>query len=99
VFAAELISTLVNNSKSGAVYKACTQGHISQGAGVPYDYAANFDAGRVDVWDSNLNPIENTAAFIDSSATPILKIQVATTGVGTALIRASGVNIPGVTAV
>jgi hypothetical protein len=98
VFAAELISTLVNNSKSGAVYKACTQGHISQGAGVPY-YYANFDAGKVDVWDSNLNPIENTAAFIDSSATPILKIQVATTGVGTALIRASGVNIPGVTAV
>lgn len=59
----------------------------------------NFDAGKVDVWDSNPNPIENTAAFIDSSAAPILKIQMATTGVGTALIRASGVNIPGVTAV
>jgi hypothetical protein len=66
---------------------------------VPYYYAANFGAGKVDVWDSNPNPIENTAAFIDSSAAPILKIQMATTGVGTALIRASGVNIPGVTAV
>jgi uncharacterized protein (TIGR03118 family) len=65
VFAPELISTVADNSKSGAVYKGCTQAGFSQGAGVPYYYAANFGAGRVDVWDSNFNPVQNSAAFID----------------------------------
>jgi uncharacterized protein (TIGR03118 family) len=65
VFAPELISTVADNSKSGAVYKGCTQAGFSQGAGVPYYYAANFGAGRVDVWDSNFNPVQNSGAFID----------------------------------
>lgn len=65
VFDPALTSTVVNNSNSGAVYKGCTQVGFSQGAGVPYYYAANFGAGKVDMWDSNLNPIENPAAFID----------------------------------
>jgi hypothetical protein len=42
------------------MYTGCTQAGFSQGVGVPYNYPATFGAGKVDVWESNLNPIENS---------------------------------------
>jgi uncharacterized protein (TIGR03118 family) len=45
-------SILVDNSSSGAVYKGCAAGGTSA---APYIFAANFNAGTVDVIDANLN--------------------------------------------
>jgi uncharacterized protein (TIGR03118 family) len=45
-------SILFDNSKSGAVYTGCTLGGT---AAAPYLFAANFNAGTVDVYDANLN--------------------------------------------
>jgi uncharacterized protein (TIGR03118 family) len=45
-------SILFDNSNSGAVYKGCALGGT---ATAPYLFAANFNAGTVDVYDSNLN--------------------------------------------
>jgi uncharacterized protein (TIGR03118 family) len=45
-------SILFDNSKSGAVYKGCAVGGT---AAAPYIFAANFNAGTVDVFDGNLN--------------------------------------------
>jgi uncharacterized protein (TIGR03118 family) len=45
-------SILFDNSKSGAVYKGCALGGT---AAAPYLFAANFNAGTVDVYDANLN--------------------------------------------
>jgi uncharacterized protein (TIGR03118 family) len=64
------VTTLVDNSKSGAVYKGCTSGSVFQTNGQPFFYAANFNSGRIDVWDSNLNPIRNLAAFVDPAIPP-----------------------------
>ena len=43
---------LFDNSKSGAVYTGCALGGT---AAAPYLFAANFNAGTVDVYDANLN--------------------------------------------
>ena len=45
-------SILFDNSKSGAVYTGCAIGGT---AAAPYIYAANFNAGTIDVYDANLN--------------------------------------------
>ena len=45
---------MVDNSASGAVYKGCALGTI---ANAPALYAANFNAGTVDVWDGNLKKL------------------------------------------
>ncbi|HTC32368.1 MAG TPA: TIGR03118 family protein [Bryobacteraceae bacterium] len=45
-------SILFDNSKSGAVYTGCALGGT---ATTPFLFAANFNAGTVDVYDSNLN--------------------------------------------
>ncbi len=45
-------SILFDNSKSGAVYTGCAVGGT---AAAPYLFAANFNAGTVDVYDGNLN--------------------------------------------
>jgi uncharacterized protein (TIGR03118 family) len=45
-------SILFDNSKSGAVYTGCAVGGT---AATPYIFAANFNAGTVDVYDANLN--------------------------------------------
>jgi len=50
---------MVDNSKTGAVYKGCALGTTTAG---PMLYAANFNAGTIDVWDGNLNPV-TTATF------------------------------------
>ena len=55
---------MVDNSKSGAVYKGCTLGGTSA---APMLYAANFGLARVDVWDGNMNPVTSAAAFVDSA--------------------------------
>jgi len=50
--------TMIDNSKSGAVYKGCALGGTSA---APVMYAANFNSGKVDFWDANLKPMP--AAF------------------------------------
>ena len=50
---------MIDNSKSGAVYKGCALGGTTA---APLLYAANFNSGKIDVWDGNLNPVK-TAAF------------------------------------
>ncbi len=55
----------------------------------------------VNLISSNPNIVSiqaNGVFFWDGSSAPVLKIQVAAAGVGTAVIHASGVNIPDVTA-
>jgi uncharacterized protein (TIGR03118 family) len=47
-------SILFDNSKSGAVYTGCALGGT---ATAPYLFAANFNAGTVDVYDGNLKLI------------------------------------------
>jgi uncharacterized protein (TIGR03118 family) len=69
-FPPTFVTTLVDNSKSGAVYKGCTSGSVFQTNGQPFYYAANFSSGKIDVWDSNLNPIQNPAAFVDPAIPP-----------------------------
>src|SRR6204780_3827053 len=55
-------SILFDNSKSGAVYTGCAQGGT---AAAPYLFAANFNAGTVDVYDANLKL--NPAPYNQSS--------------------------------
>lgn len=55
---------MVDNSKSGAVYKGCALGTVGTTAML---YAANFNAGTIDVWDGNLNPITSTGAFANAA--------------------------------
>src|SRR5580704_10379918 len=56
-------SILFDNSKSGAVYTGCAQGGT---AAAPYLFAANFNAGTVDVYDANLklNPAPYTQSTL-----------------------------------
>ena len=49
---------LIDNSKSGAVYKGCAIGGTPA---VPMMYAANFNSGKIDFWDATLKPMP--AAF------------------------------------
>jgi len=70
VFSPTFVTTLVDNSKSGAVYKGCTFGSVFQRDGQPFYYAANFGSGKIDVWDSNLNPLQNASAFINPAIPP-----------------------------
>ncbi|HKE26582.1 MAG TPA: TIGR03118 family protein [Bryobacteraceae bacterium] len=58
-----IIRTLVDNSASGAAYTGCAAG-ASQ-PGVAFFYAANFNRGTIDVFDSGLQPVANSAAFVD----------------------------------
>src|SRR5271154_2455623 len=55
-------SILFDNSKSGAVYTGCALGGT---AAAPYIFAANFNAGTVDVYDANLKL--NPAPYNQSS--------------------------------
>jgi uncharacterized protein (TIGR03118 family) len=59
-------SILFDNSKAGAVYTGCALGGT---AAAPYIFAANFNAGTVDVYDGslNLNPAPYTKAFQNSA--------------------------------
>jgi uncharacterized protein (TIGR03118 family) len=57
-------SILFDNSMSGAVYKGCTLGGT---ATAPFIFAANFNAGTIDVYDGDLklNPAPYTNAFLN----------------------------------
>jgi uncharacterized protein (TIGR03118 family) len=55
---------LVDNSKSGAVYKGLAMGTIGSG---PALYVANFNSGKVEVYDANMNPIVNAGAFTNAA--------------------------------
>jgi uncharacterized protein (TIGR03118 family) len=59
-------SILFDNSKSGAVYKGCAVGGT---AAAPFIFAANFNAGTVDVYDGslNLNPAPYTNMFANAA--------------------------------
>jgi hypothetical protein len=59
------VTTLVDNSKSGAIYTGCTFAYPVSDVSRPFYYAANFGNGKIDMWDSNLKPVENPAAFVD----------------------------------
>jgi uncharacterized protein (TIGR03118 family) len=54
---------LVDNSASRAVYKGLAMATRSEG---PLLYAANFNAGTIDVFDGNLNQLTLPGAFQDS---------------------------------
>lgn len=51
---------MIDNSASGAVYKGCALGGT---ADAPMLFAANFNSGKIDVWDGALNPVQNANAF------------------------------------
>jgi uncharacterized protein (TIGR03118 family) len=53
---------LFDNSKSGAVYKGCALGGT---AAAPLLFAANFNAGTVDVFDGSLNSVKTLNAFVN----------------------------------
>lgn len=51
---------LVNSSASGAVYKGCALGGT---AAAPLFFAANFNSGKVDVFDGKFMPVNLAGAF------------------------------------
>ena len=51
---------LVDNSASKAVYKGCALGGTPA---APLLYAANFQAGTVDVWGGDFKPVQDATAF------------------------------------
>jgi uncharacterized protein (TIGR03118 family) len=55
---------MADNSKSGAVYKGCALGAVGTSAML---YAANFNAGTIDVWDGSLSPVTNSGAFANTA--------------------------------
>jgi uncharacterized protein (TIGR03118 family) len=59
--------TMVDNSGSGAVYKGLAVSNNSQG---PFLYAANFNAGSIDVFDGNLSQVTMQGQFADPDLPP-----------------------------
>jgi uncharacterized protein (TIGR03118 family) len=59
-------SILFDNSKAGAVYTGCAVGGT---VAAPYIFAANFNAGTIDVYDGslNLNPAPYANAFANAA--------------------------------
>jgi uncharacterized protein (TIGR03118 family) len=55
---------LADNSASGAIYKGCALGGT---ADAPRLYAADFHNRKIDVWDGNLQPVQNAGAFNDTN--------------------------------
>jgi uncharacterized protein (TIGR03118 family) len=53
---------MVDNSAAGAVYKGVALADTSNG---PMLYAANFNAGTIDVFDGNFSPVISAGAFTD----------------------------------
>jgi len=52
----------VDNSGSGAVYKGLA---IGSSGGASFLYAANFNAGTIDVFDAAFNPVSTGGKFSD----------------------------------
>jgi len=59
-------AVLVDNSKSGAVYKGCAlMANTPVGSAL---YAANFNSGKIDSWDGKLNASPfSSSAFVNSA--------------------------------
>src|ERR1039457_6105170 len=57
---------MIDKSNLGAVYKGCALGCTSA---APLLFAANFNSGKIDVWDGNLNAVLNANAFVDPMVT------------------------------
>ena len=55
---------MVDNSKSGAVYKGCAEAGT---AAAPVILAANFNSGKIDVFDASMKPVTSATAFVDSA--------------------------------
>ena len=55
---------LLDNSSKGAVYTGCAI--TTPSGGTPQMYLANFNSGKVEVYDQNMNPI-TTASFTNSA--------------------------------
>ena len=55
---------LVDNSPAGAVYKGIAVANTSNG---PMLFAANFNAGTIDVFDANLSPAATSGGFADAA--------------------------------
>src|SRR5580692_8717038 len=55
---------LVDNSKNNAVYKGMAMGSTTAG---PVLFVANFNSGKVEVYDANMNPIVNAGAFTNAA--------------------------------
>jgi uncharacterized protein (TIGR03118 family) len=53
---------LVDNSKTGAVYKGLTSNPSTT---TPMLYAANFNSGKIDVFDGTFAPVTTTGGFTD----------------------------------
>jgi uncharacterized protein (TIGR03118 family) len=51
---------LLDNSKSNAVYKGLAMGANTAG---PLLFVANFNSGKVEVYDGSMNPVVNAGAF------------------------------------
>lgn len=58
---------VVDNSGAGAVYKGLALAATSSGS---FLFAANFNAGTIDVFDSNFNPVAATGGFNDPNLPP-----------------------------
>ena len=52
----------VDNSAAGAVYKGLA---FASNGTIPYLYAANFNSGKIDVFDSNFMPATLAGGFVD----------------------------------
>jgi uncharacterized protein (TIGR03118 family) len=59
---------MVDNSASGAVYKGLAIGNSSTGFVL---YAANFNSGKIDVFDHNFSPITLSGSFTDANPPPV----------------------------
>jgi uncharacterized protein (TIGR03118 family) len=57
------ITTVVDNSKAGAVYKGLALVNLGQTG--TFLLAANFNSGNVDVFDSSFNPTHLTGTLVD----------------------------------
>ena len=57
----------VDNSGTGAVYKGLALGNNASGT---FLYATNFNAGTIDVFDSNFQPAHLAGSFIDPALPP-----------------------------
>ena len=55
---------LLDNSTNGAVYKGMAMGSTTAG---PVLYVANFNSGKVEVYDANMKPIVNAGAFTNAA--------------------------------
>jgi uncharacterized protein (TIGR03118 family) len=55
---------LLDNSKNNAVYKGMAMGSTTAG---PVLYVANFNSGKVEVYDANMNPIATAGAFTNAA--------------------------------